>query len=502
MNSAKDSVTYRILLLLWRLYSESFLWRLTTGILSACHNSLLGAVLRKRNPLTEAWSGSVTCRALTFAVNIPAKLLSLLYGKLERVFDGSIFARFMFRLGTESAVAAAWVLTAIMIVPYKHWNNAYSLAGFAVVVLLFIIGGMRHKKLRFELSALNPYLVAFAAAAVLAVAFSRYRSLSTRFLGYHLSCMLCVLVTVSAVKDSKQLVRLAGGAALGTLVIALYGIYQRIQGIEVNPSYVDLTVNAGIPGRIFSFYDNPNAFAEVLMIMLPMILALVVCSRRWTGKLAALGVFCIGTAALLMTYSRASWVGFAVAIVVFVFMWNVRLVPVGAVLCVLFVPLLPQTVLNRIGTITNMNDLSTSSRFPLFRAAIKLIKASPIRGAGLGTPAVKQYITDYNLYSGRGPFVHAHDIFLQVWAEMGVLGIVSFVTGMVCTIREGIRAVKTKVSAPVRMVTIGGVSAICGSLVCGLADYLWNYPRVMCLFWYMVAVALAGIKLCKAEAAK
>ncbi len=500
MNYAKESVTYRFLLFLWKLYSESFLWHLTTKILSACHNSLLGSILRKKNPLTEAWGGSVTCRALTFAVNIPAKLLNMLYERFSRVFDGSLFARFVFRLGTECAVIAAWVLTAIMVVPYEKWNNAYSLAGFAVVLLLFVIGGMRHKEQRFRLSALSPYLVAFAAAVVLAVAFSRYRSLSTRFLGYHLSCALCVLVTVSAVKDGKQLVRLAGGAALGTLVISLYGIYQRIRGIEVNPSYVDLTVNAGIPGRIFSFYDNPNAFAEVLMIMLPVILALVVCSRRWTGKLAALGVFCIGTAALLMTYSRASWVGFAVAIVVFVFMWNVRLVPVGAVVCVILVPLLPQTVLNRIGTITNMNDLSTSSRFPLFRAAIKLIKLSPVRGAGLGTPAVKEFITEYNLYSGRGPFVHAHDIFLQVWAEMGLLGIASFVTGMICTIREGIRAVKEKVPLAVRMVTIGGVSAVCGSLVCGFADYLWNYPRVMCLFWYMVAVALAGIKLCRAEA--
>ena len=36
-------------------------------------------------------------------------------------------------------------------------------------------------------------------------------------------------------------------------------------------------------------------------------------------------------------------------------------------------------------------------------------------------------------------------------------------------------------------------------MVCGLADYLWNYPRVMCIFWFVFAVALAGVKICRTE---
>ena len=46
------------------------------------------------------------------------------------------------------------------------------------------------------------------------------------------------------------------------------------------------------------------------------------------------------------------------------------------------------------------------------------------------------------------------------------------------------------------MVTCAACAALCGSLVCGLADYLWNYPRVMCIFWFVFAVALGGAKLC------
>ena len=37
-------------------------------------------------------------------------------------------------------------------------------------------------------------------------------------------------------------------------------------------------------------------------------------------------------------------------------------------------------------------------------------------------------------------------------------------------------------------------------MVCGLADYLWNYPRVMLIFWFVTGVSLAGIRLAAREA--
>ena len=32
-----------------------------------------------------------------------------------------------------------------------------------------------------------------------------------------------------------------------------------------------------------------------------------------------------------------------------------------------------------------------------------------------------------------------------------------------------------------------------GTMVCGLADYIWNYPRVMLIFWFVCALTLAGL---------
>ena len=51
----------------------------------------------------------------------------------------------------------------------------------------------------------------------------------------------------------------------------------------------------------------------------------------------------------------------------------------------------------------------------------------------------------------------------------------------------------------VRMTILGGAAALMGTMVCGLADYIWNYPRVMCIFWFVFALTIAGIKVCRRE---
>ena len=251
-----------------------------------------------------------------------------------------------------------------------------------------------------------------------------------------------------------------------------------------------------MPGRVYSFFDNPNTFAEVLILLLPLVLALILCSRHLISRLIACGIFAVGVAALGMTYSRASWVGIACAMVVMVFLWRPKLIPAFVLLCCVAIPFLPSTIWNRILTIANPADSSTSSRIPLYQAALEVIRNRPITGAGLGTAATQRYIADYNLYHAEAPFVHSHNFYLEVWIQAGLLGVVGFVSSMLWNIKRTAHAVRHCESSAARTIACAAASAMCGSMVCGLADYLWNYPRVMCIFWFVFAMALAGTKVC------
>ena len=500
MTLLRESYLYHIWMTLLSIYDDSMVHRVLAVVGSWCSRQIdesrVLRVLRREGMVARAWPESCLCRLLTWLVNLPGSLLHRLYGTLQATFEDSFFARLAFSMGEQTAVAQSWLIMLLWVIPFSHWNNAYSLMGFAMLLVLFHAGAMHQRNMRLDLANIGFYPLILFAAMFLGVLLSYAPSLSLRFLFYHISAALCVLVTVSAVRTEEDLKRLAAGGAVCVAVSGAYGVLQRIQGIEVNASYVDLKVNAGMPGRVYSFFDNPNTFAEVLILLLPLVLALILCSRQLISRLIACGIFAVGVAALGMTYSRASWVGIACAMVVMVFLWRPKLIPAFVLLCCVAIPFLPSTIWNRILTIANPADSSTSSRIPLYQAALEVIRNRPITGAGLGTAATQRYIADYNLYHAEAPFVHSHNFYLEVWIQTGLLGVAGFVSSMLWNIKRTAHAVRHCESSAARTIACAAASAMCGSMVCGLADYLWNYPRVMCIFWFVFAMALAGTKVC------
>lgn len=506
MELIRQSNLYRLWLLLWGVYQESVLGRCIGAISRWCvrqteESAVLG-VLCREGVVAKSWGSSLLCRAIGGVVNFPAWLLHRLYGVFRRLFDESWFANLAFEMGAETAIAQSWIILLLWVIPFDYWNNAYSLLGYFLLLLLFYVRGMREKNARLDVAGAGFYPVLLFGAVCLAVPMSAYPDLSARFLMYHGVCALCVMVTLSAVRNAEDLKRLCAGAGGAVLVSSLYGVYQRIQGVEVNASYVDLEVNPDMPGRVQSYFDNPNTFAEVLILLLPLLVALVLCSRHWFSRLLAAGTFAVGAVALGMTYSRASWVGLACAAVVFVFLWKPKLIPAFAVVCVLCIPLLPATIWHRILTITNTSDSSTASRLPLYEAALGVIRESPVSGAGLGTAAVQEFIKSNNLYHGDAPYTHAHNIYLEVWVEAGILGIAGFFASMMWNIKNAARQVRHCPDSAARTISAAAAAALCGGMVAGLADYLWQYPRVMSIFWFVFAVTLAGVKLCRQSQAE
>lgn len=504
MTLIQESCIYRLCLALAAVYEDSGLYRILAALGRWCNRQIdESAVLRplcREGVVSRAWEGSLLCRLLTALVNLPGWLLRRLYEALPLTFEDSFFARLAFAMGEETAVAQSWLIMLLWIIPFSRWNNAYSLMGFTLLLVLFYAGSMGRADFRLDIAAVGFYPVVLLGAAFLGVALSYAPSLSLRFLFYHVSAALCVLVTVSAVRSTEDLKRLLSGGAVCVLVSSLYGVYQRIQGVEVNRSYVDLKVNAGMPGRVESFFDNANTFCEVLLLLLPLVAALILCSKHLYSRLMAGGILIVGAAAAGMTYSRASWVGLACAMAVFVFLWRPRLIPLFAALCVLCIPILPDTIWNRILTIGNFSDSSTLNRIPTLLAALEMIRSRPLRGIGLGAVVPKTYAADWNLYHANFPYVHSHNFYLEVWLQTGLLGVVSFVGALLWNIKQAARTVRRCTPSAARTITCAAASALCGAMVCGLADYLWHYPRVMVIFWFVFAVALAGVKVCRKEA--
>ena len=505
MTLLKQSLLYSLYLALQDAYEKSASRRILYAFGAWCKRnaaeSQILSALAREGRLSAAWESSRVCRALTAAFTFPGRMLNRWYQSWRATFEDSVFARFVFELGEGTAIAESWFIMFLWIIPYDYWNNAWSLLVFAFLLLLFHAGAMRRQAFKLDVADIGFYPWVFCFLMVLSAPMSYRPELSWRFLGYHMAAAVCLLVTVSAVRNASDLKRLCAGATFCVAVSSAYGVIQRVQGVKVNIAYVDAKLNPDMPGRVQSYFDNPNTFGEFLVMLLPLVLALVLCSKRKRGKIVAAFVFVVGLAALLMTYSRAGWVGFALSVALMVLLLRPTLIPALILLCIAAIPFLPSAVWTRILTITNFNDTTTSSRFPLYEAALELIKRAPLDGAGLGSDVVRQYIKDFRLYHGSAPFVHAHNLYLQVCIETGIFGVIAFLASIFWNVKRGFRAVTTAKGAA-RIVTCAAASGLCGIALCGMADYPWHYPRVQVVFWFLFAIVLAGVKVCRMEAGK
>ena len=510
MTIVQNSILAGVLLRLWSVLSTAwnncFLMRFCRSAAkwwSGWWNgsALVGFCMRE-GALNRAWAKSIFCRLLSALFDLPAAILHRLYAKFRSAFDHSLCATLVFSAGDHVPVALGWMMLLIMIIPYGRWNNAYSFAGCVLLLMLTVVGGMRRRTLRLSAVSLGPYAIGFFLAAAAAFILSPYPDLSRSFVIYYFTCAMGLLLVVCTVERPQQLERLAAFLCLGMLGAAAYGIFQGIVGVENAASWVDSSVNEGMPGRVYSFYDNANSFAQMLVLFIPIAVGLFLGGKKKLWRAVGLVSALAGIVSLLLTYSRACWLGFAFAAILFVFLWRRSLLPLLFLAALACIPLLPDSIINRFLTIFNMNDSSTSSRFPLYQAALELIKVRPITGGGLGYHAVKQSIMNNGYRGSYVAFAHVHNFFLQVWLETGLLGILSFFGVLLGPMKMGGKAVRARQGDPsARMVVLGTLCGLAGVLVCGLADYPWTYPRVMFLFWFAAGLLLAGVKLLRSAEA-
>lgn len=451
--------------------------------------------LAKDGFMGAAWTGSLFGRLVTWLANLVPSLLHRIYRWQQGLFDGSLLCRFGYAVGDQTAVLSSWVVLAILVIPHDLWNNLYGLGMSVCLLLAFYWAGMRKPSWRIETGILGGAFWIYALTVAMAVLISASKSESLRYFLFHLMALLLAGMIVSSVTKREELIRITAFAAAGVAISSLYGFWQRAQGIDVDTSTVDLVVNADTPGRVDSFFSNPNTFAQILALLIPLCCGLVLSSRSVWGKLLAGGTVLLGGAATLLTYSRAGWLGLAMAVFLFFFLVNRKSVLVLLLAAVAAMPFLPESIWNRVLTIFGSSDTSIASRFPIYQAGLRVFHDHCFIGVGLGNEVSTAVLEGTSYYDfGRGfRFVHYHNVFLQLMVERGLLGLLAFLGTLFWGCKEGL--MRTVGCRDLRYLTCGAIAGLFGMLVCGMGDYIWYYPRAMMLFWFVFAILLSAVRL-------
>ncbi len=193
--------------------------------------------------------------------------------------------------------------------------------------------------------------------------------------------------------------------------------------IALNSYFTGETVVATLPEA------NPSDFAFILATTLPMAFWLLGDAPRWRVPLfAAIGLI---AAATVLSLSRGTMVGLAAGLVwmVVVDRRHIRLVLGGGVLAVTVALLVIRSDPSRFETALlykqKVADYNVTTRYDAWTAAAELAVEKPLLGVGPGN-----FRFHYNEQTGRPVGTHnlyvAHNAYLDMAAELGILGMVLF----------------------------------------------------------------------------
>ena len=211
------------------------------------------------------------------------------------------------------------------------------------------------------------------------------------------------------------------------IVVMVAGIQFLIPGLFLyrNRGFFGLLGwDTGLPvwkgARLVSTLGNSNVFGSYLVLILPFLFCLFL--RKPSFKIGAISI--AGVICLFFTYSRAAWIGFFVAMLAIFILSKKRFL---VLICLLF--LLPFTVIPGLGdrfkSIANLSYVSGAfGRFSVWQTSLDIIRKYPLFGIGVNT-----FYKIYPVFRPGGSadgFAHAHNIFLQLGAETGFLGLSTF----------------------------------------------------------------------------
>ncbi len=221
----------------------------------------------------------------------------------------------------------------------------------------------------------------------------------------------------------KELLVVVGAAAVFVL---LYGFYQFLFGIDISAmKWVDGDAFPELRKRVFSTWENPNILAGYLDIIICLAFGLFV-KAGTKQKRIVLGVLLAAAAACLaMTYARGACLVIAVIFAVYGMLKDWRVLLVCAVVGVGL--LLADPVLyERLTSVFTKVDTSSEMRLAFWESTIAMIQDHPFMGIGWGAYWMVYPEYDFYLQGADIRIVHAHNLYLNYAAEIGIPGMLAF----------------------------------------------------------------------------
>lgn len=448
--------------------------------------------------------------------SIPANRSMCLFGVASGVilsFLCVVLGVKVFALLVMGVVAFAFLLKYLRLgvfltVIFSPMLPTMALVGLSILcAAVFCIHVIMDDTFTFAKNPMNAFVVFFALAFLWGCVNSFAFTSSIMQTMVHLAFLLFYFVVVNTIRTKEQWMAMVKLFLLSAFLVAAYGVLQNFMGVSSTESWLDEEMFEDIKVRVYSFFNNPNVLGEFLVMTIPVTLAVIWGKIKEEHKVIFGMIFITMAACMIFTWSRGAWLGMVLACAIFFLIMDRRWVLVG-ILGILILPLVlvatdNTAILDRLLSIGNTADTSTAYRVSIWQASLHIIRDFWVSGIGIGSDAYKMIYPLYAL-SGADFALHSHNLYLQIWVEMGVIGIVSLCSMILAFIRQTFSAKITlyrKTDSAAKIVIALGAGVL-GFLFQGLTDYVWYNYKILMIFWVMIALAISGANIVREEHAQ
>jgi O-antigen ligase len=285
--------------------------------------------------------------------------------------------------------------------------------------------------------------LAFAGFGALALGSSAWSVApeASRREAFELAKMLAFYFTLVNLAATAGRVRvLCMACVLASLAPSVGAILRYLDGVDLVEGY---------RARWLGLYADPNHLAMALVAVVPMGASAVVFGRSRFLRALSLVAGGLAVAAIVLTHSRGGALGLALALTLWAMTGPRKGPALGAVMAVLVAVALfaPRTFWERTGSVADFHaDASALGRVHAWEVAEGVSRDRPLIGVGVG--AFVRAWRDYAPEEARHTAFVAHNVFLAVLAELGVVGLVLFLVLVGGALAGAARALRAREVGP------------------------------------------------------
>ena len=390
------------------------------------------------------------------------------------------------------------VLLTVTIIPFLTFTQTPTiwLSILTLITALFYFIKLIRGKRVFKLEILDFAILSFGILIMLSSIYSAggvdsFISASISFI-----LLLGYFLFVNLMRTEKWIKRAIIGFVSSASVVALIGVFEFIFGAK-NNNWLDQSFHSIIKTRVVSLFENPNMLAVFLVMAFPFLLALCVKAKETNAKFLTKALVVIFILCIIFTWSRAAWIAVIVGILLFAALCTTKAFRIfGMVL--LGLPLLPiilpTSILERFLSISNLADSSIAYRIYTWQGTLNAIKDYLFFGIGYGDSAFQTVYPSYS-FSGIEAAPHSHSLILQILLCMGVIGFLVFCVAIFFSFQKSFEFIKNEKNFNSSIYVIASVASVASALIIGIFDYIWYNPRIFYLFWIVIAIGCAYVRV-------